>query len=170
MTSADGGSYAVQCPCDGWVDYYTWKSGTHTIDGSNTQAGSIFYRQQVESANAEQYAYQNISTSASDATTLVASAPPPFFFGQKRLRTLPHYKRLCTGMRDLHTSSRKHRLSVQAQYLLWAFVNCVSNFGVVFFARRPKIEPSSALLFLVFGCFVKTCNVGETTESTSHRY
>ena len=79
-------------------------------------------------------------------------------------------ERLCTGMRDLHTSSRKHRLSVQAQYLLWAFVNCVSNFGVVFFARRPKIEPSSALLFLVFGCFVKTCNVGETTESTSHRY
>ena len=93
MTSADGGSYAVQYPCDGWVDYYTWKSGTHTIDGLNTQAGSIFYRQQVESANAEQYAYQNISTSASDATTLVASAPPPFFFGQKRLRTLPHYKR-----------------------------------------------------------------------------
>ena len=53
-----------------------------------------------------------------------------------------------------------------SKYLLSVFVNDVSMFGVLLFPR-PKIEPFSALLFLVFGCFVKTvCNAGETTEST----
>ena len=43
---------------------------------SNTQAGSIFYQQQVESANAEQCAYGDISTRSCDATILVACTSP----------------------------------------------------------------------------------------------
>ena len=67
---------------------------------SNTQAGSIFYRQQVESANAEQGAYRKISTS--DVTTLVACAPS--FVSGKRLRErcLVEKENLSKGMRDLH--------------------------------------------------------------------
>ena len=59
--------------------------GNHTIDRSNTQAGSIFYRQQVESANAEQYAYVKY---LNDIFRRLC-------FGQngKRLRTFLHCKR-----------------------------------------------------------------------------
>ena len=39
-------------------------------------------------------------------------------------------------------------------------MNYISEFGVLFLSW-PKIEPASALVFLVFGCFVKTAyNMG----------
>ena len=63
--------------------------GTHTIDRSNTQAGSsIFCLQEVGSANADQYAYRKISTKSSDAITLVSCLSPPSCFGKKASQSL----------------------------------------------------------------------------------
>ena len=61
---------------------------------SNTQAGSIFYRQQVESASAEQCAYRKVSTTSLNATILVfLRVPPPLFLTKASQNLLPHRKR-----------------------------------------------------------------------------
>ena len=138
MTSADGGNYAGQYPCDDRVDNL---EATPSIDRSNTQAVCILYREPVESANAEKCAYRKISTRSSDATTLVACAFPPFCFGSKLLRTLPNDKReimYCTGMDYLHAPLRKHCLSVHAKYLLWVFVKYVPRFRALFFSSTKN--------------------------------
>ena len=83
--------------------------------------------------------------------------PPPPSVRKKASQNLIIQEGLCTGMRDLHATLRKHNWSVvfivsfrQLRFEVW---------GLVF--SRPEIEPFSALLFLVFGCFVKNaCNVG----------
>ena len=82
------------------INATAWSITWNAHHRSNTQAGSIFYRQQVESANAEQGAYRKISTS--DVTTLVACAPS--FVSGKRLRErcLVEKENLSKGMRDLH--------------------------------------------------------------------
>ena len=60
---------------------------------SNTQAGSIFCRQEVQSANAEQCTYRKISTRFSDATILVVSAPPLFWTNFKASQNLASLKK-----------------------------------------------------------------------------
>ena len=58
-------------------------NGGPTRDNIHATVGSItwnlHHQKQVESANAEQCAYQKISTRSSDATVLDACAPPPWF-------------------------------------------------------------------------------------------
>ena len=110
----------------------TWNPHHRSVE---SPAGSIFYRQQVENAKAEQYANRKISTRSSEATTLVACAPLPFCFGQKRLKTLPHYKRqIMSGMRDLHAPIRKHHLSVQDQSKYCEFLSTTFELlGLIFF-------------------------------------
>ena len=73
MTSANGGNYAGQYPCDGWVDNL---EPTPSIGRIPKLVPSSIDSKQVESVNAEQCAYRKISTRSSDATTLVACAPP----------------------------------------------------------------------------------------------
>lgn len=78
--------------------------GTHTIDRSSTQAViSIFCRQEVGRANADQYACRNISTKSSDSTTLVSCLPPRLVSGKNILRALHHYKR---DIMYMHEGSR----------------------------------------------------------------
>ena len=138
MSSANGGNYAGQYPCNGWVDNYNLPPHHRSVEHP-----SWFHlpwtRWKVQ--NAEQYAYRKISTGSSDATTLVACAFPPFCFGSKLLRTLPNDKReimYCTGMDYLHAPLRKHCLSVHAKYLLWVFVNYVPRFRALFFSSTKN--------------------------------
>ena len=111
-------------------------------------------------ANAEQCAHRKISTRSFDATILVACAPP--LVSDKSVSEPCSIKKgkFCTGVRDLNAPWRKHLISVHAQkHFRWVFVNYISKFGVI--SSRPKIEPFSDSLFLVFECFAKTaCNVG----------
>ena len=113
---------------------------------SNMQAGSTFYRQQAESANGEQCACGEISTRSSDATILVACAPPlvldksvsgPCLIKKGNLST--------TGTRDQHAPLRKHHLSVQARSSFCELSSATFKKLGLYFFSRPKNEPFSAL-------------------------
>ena len=71
MTSANGGTSAGQYPCDGWVDDLEptplgeCASWFHLLSTTGTKC-----------ANADQCVYREISARSSDATILVACAPP----------------------------------------------------------------------------------------------
>ena len=168
VTSTNGWNYAGQYPPDGWVDNYNLEQTQPIGRITKLVPSSIDNRWRVQKPS-------NMPTERSERDLpmppLSLRVPLPFCFGQSVSDPcLNITERFCTGMRDLHALIRKDRLSVQAKYLLWIFVNYVSKFGVLFFPRS-KIDTFSALLFPVFGCFVKTaCNVGETSESTSHKY
>ena len=100
MTSANGGNYARQYPCDGWVDNYKLEPTASIGRTPKLVPSSIDNRWRVY---ADQYAYRTISTKSSDATTLVACAPSPSCFGKNVSEPcLILEERLCTGVRDLH--------------------------------------------------------------------
>ena len=72
-------------------------------------------------------------------------------------------------MRDLHAPSRRRHLSVKIFFVSFRQLR-LKVWGLTFFLGS-KIEPFSALLFLVFVCFEKPhVPLKETTESTSRRY
>ena len=70
MSSANGGTYAGQYSCNGWVD--DLKPTPSLEYASRFHLLSIT----VDNANAEQCAYGQISTRSFDATILVACASP----------------------------------------------------------------------------------------------
>ena len=91
MTSANGGNYAGQYPCDGWVDDYNLEPILSIGRIPKLVPYSIDNRWRVQTSS-----NMPIERSQRDLPTPPLSfrvLPPPPCFGQKRLRTLPHYKR-----------------------------------------------------------------------------
>ena len=96
---------------------------------------------------------------------------PPFLFGKKRPRTLPHNQRDIMHRYKVSTCSLKKTPIKRpgSKYLLWVFVNYVSKFKVSL-CPRPKLIPFSALLFVSSGCFVTTaCYVGGNNRKHTSR-
>ena len=156
MTSANGGNYAGQYPCDGWVDNL---EPTPSIGRVLTLVPSYIdntWRVQTPSNVPIERSQRDLPT-----PPLSLRVPPSFCFGQRRLRTLPHCKdKLRTGMRDLHTPLRKRHLNVQARSSFCELSSTTFHF-FFFFLFSAKDWTVFSLIVSCFGCFAKNgCNVG----------
>ena len=102
---------------------------------SNTQADSIFYRQQAESSNAEQWAYfwKDLIEILRFHHSCYVCFPP--CFEQKRLRTLPHCQTEIMYRYEGSTCPlRKTPFKrPDSTYFLEVFANYISKFGVLLF-------------------------------------
>ena len=157
MTSANGGTYAGQYPCDGWVD--------DLEPTPSVEYASWFYHLSTTGRERKRRAMRLWRDLDKIFRRHFLSALPPLR-RTKASQNLPIEKDnlSTTGTRDHHAPLIKRHLCVQNRSSFCELSSTISKFWVLFFSR-PEIEPFSALQFLVFGCYAKTaCNVRENNR------
>ena len=156
MTSTNGGTYAGQYACDDWVDNLepTPPSVEYSrrMDLLSTTGGECKRRATCLWKDPNQTFQRHQSRCA---------CPPPCF-GQKRLRTLPHHKREIKYRYEGCACPFKKTPFKRpgSEHFWWAFVNCISQSGVLFFLGE-KLNRFQLYCFLFVDVSQQNpCNVG----------